>query len=382
MTRTAAPRHARRTPAWLVAFAALALLTPAAAFAQADDAAVIRPYLADDTFLVARVDTDRVDLKPVEEMVLKSMEAAGMDAQTRAMVQPEIQKSMQQARTWLDEMTKAGGRRMYVVMGVADANEMNDGPPMVVVPTGAGADRQKIMSLLNTGQPDQPAAQAAPEQPDPFGGGAPKAVELGQAVVFARPAQVERVKKQMAAGAAPAGGRAEGLAEAFKAAGDDVTLRVALVPGEAARKWVEQNLPALPEQVGGGETRVLSRGVKWAALGVKQKPQASGAITIQATDAGTAKAIADKLTKGREFVQKELQQQAGQPGGPPALSAAWVKQFSEVQPRVQGDRVTIQIAPDMLMVPLFGARAAEVQAQPAPGAQPGQAQPQQDKGGL
>jgi hypothetical protein len=364
----------------------LALLTLTVTFAvpcrvQAGAASVgdefIAPYVTDGTLLVCRLETAKADLKPVEELAMNALKSMGMPAQMVAQAQPEIQKGIAQARQWLDDMAKAGGSRIYVVVDVSD---FNDAGPLVVVPVGPGAKVGQIASLLNTGKPDSPEEDAKAKQArqnlgqaDPFGGGRQRATELGKSVVYGTPGQVDRVRKQVEAGAAQAA--PAGLLEALKAAGgDDVVGRVALVPGEAARQWLENQLPALPPQVGGGETRLLSRGVTWAAAGVRQKPEMKASVTIQTKDADTAKALVEKMNKGREFVQQQMQQ-----GAPAEVATTWGKQLSELKPQAQGERITMSLTPDLLAMPFFAARGAAVQAGPAATPAPPAAN---DKGGL
>jgi hypothetical protein len=247
------------------------------------------------------------------------------------------------------------------------------------VPVGPGAKAGQIASLLNTGKPDSPGEDARAErarqdagQADPFGGGRQRATEIGKSVVYGTPGQVDRVRKQVEGGAK--GADRTGLLDALKAAGgDDVVARVALVPGEQARQWLENNLPALPPQVGGGETKLLSRGVSWAAVGVRQKPEMKGSITVQTKDADTARALVEKMTKGKEFVQQQMQQ-----GAPAEVATTWGKQLAELKPQAQGERITMSLSPEMLTMPFFAARGAAVQAGPAPVAPPAA----NDKGGL
>jgi hypothetical protein len=107
---------------------------------------------------------------------------------------------------------------------------------------------------------------------------------------------------------------------------------------------------------------------------VRQKPEMKASVTIQTKDADTAKALVEKMNKGREFVQQQMQQ-----GAPAEVATTWGKQLSELKPQAQGERITMSLTPDLLAMPFFAARGAAVQAGPAATPAPPAAN---DKGGL
>jgi hypothetical protein len=131
----------------------------------------------------------------------------------------------------------------------------------------------------------------------------------------------------------------------------------------------------LPPQLGGGETKILSRGVRYVAAGVTQKPNVLANVTIHAEDAAQAKALMDVLSKGTAFVK---QMSAGTP-----QEEETYKQLDAMKPKHAGDTITLAIDPVMAQSTRMG---IAMRARPAPAivpAQPGQpAQPKQDDGGL
>src|SRR5262249_40928116 len=82
----------------------------------------------------------------------------------------------------------------------------------------------------------------------------------------------------------------EGLADAVKAAGD-TGAQVLLLPTKDQRRVLEEVVPHLPPEFGGIPTRHLTRGLRWAALGIDASPKPSFRLTVQCTDATAAKTI-------------------------------------------------------------------------------------------
>jgi hypothetical protein len=64
-----------------------------------------------------------------------------------------------------------------------------------------------------------------------------------------------------------------------------------LVPTEDSRRVVEQNVPELPKELGGGPTRPFTRGGDWLAVGVTAPPKATARVVIQCPDADKAKEL-------------------------------------------------------------------------------------------
>jgi hypothetical protein len=313
-----------------------------AATAGDDDAAVL-PFIDEGTFVVARLDVDRVDpeafakyMEGVVEMVLKQ---SGVPAAQMADVQKEAMGTVTAAKTWLTDMSAAGGKRVYVLVDQVDQSTSEGGGPVIVVPVGEGADAAKIRATL-TGD----------------GTGAMEVEEVGKAVVVAMQPAMERVKK-LADGSTKPAARPD-LPRAFDLAGKDVPLRIAFVPGEATRKWIEENMPKLPGELGGGDVKQVSRGIAFAGVGMTQKPATMANAAVRATDAAQAKALFELLDKGAQAAKKAAA------AGP--MAELFAKQFDAYKLTVEGDTVRFNIDP-IIMIP----RRVEHEID-APAAQPGQ----------
>jgi hypothetical protein len=306
-----------------------------------DDA--VAPYIDEGTFLVVRLDTEKVDKEALgtymEEAINAMFQKLPIPPNQRGAVQGQVMAQVEVAKTWLTSMAEAGGKRVYVLMDSTDLANGND-DPIVIVPFGEGGDAEKIKALF------------------PAVGGNTSAEALEHAVVFSRKPEVERVKTHAADNAGKAKLNPQ-LVKAFASAGD-VPLRVAYSPSEASRKWMEENFPNLPEEIGGGETSVLSRGVKYAFASVSQKPKTQAKITLKCEDAEKAKGVMGTIEKAMAKLKEQI------PAGDGKEFAE--KQLDGMKPKLAGDTITTSIDPLAVQMAMMGIRAtAEVEETDADG---------------
>ena len=66
-----------------------------------------------------------------------------------------------------------------------------------------------------------------------------------------------------------------------------------LMPTADSRRVVEELLPTLPPELGGGSCKLLTRGFLWAAIGFDAPPTTSLRIVVQSESAGKAQELAD-----------------------------------------------------------------------------------------
>jgi hypothetical protein len=136
-------------------------------------------------------------------------------------------------------------------------------------------------------------------------------------------------RHQRLKGAAPAD-----LAKALAAAAEH-TGRFAVVPGADARRCFEEIIPVLPAEVGGGPSSVLTRGVKWVAIGVDGPPKLALHLVVQAVDEPAAvklhawSAAALKALGRTEEVKRSW--------------PAWDELAMALQPTRSGDRLVLKL---------------------------------------
>jgi len=91
------------------------------------------------------------------------------------------------------------------------------------------------------------------------------------------------------------------LLTAFEAAGDTVA-QLLLLPPPHAQRVIEEIMPDLPEEIGGGSSAILTRGLLWAAVGAEVLPDISLRLVIQSRDARAATALRGKWLDLVEFL--------------------------------------------------------------------------------
>ncbi len=243
----------------IVLAVAMVVLAPAWADEEKANARAkaIAPFVDEETLFVAYVDVSRID---ADGLAAKITEVAKLDAAEAGLVKTAI-------GSWVANFTKAGGRDFYAVMSLADWAQ---GARFFVVPAGDNTDADSLSKLFQ-----------------PFGV-APKSAKVGDSIVIGDADVLGRLKRLKPAE------RPE-LARAFAAAGE-TAIQGVLVPTADNRRVVEEMMPTLPEEIGGGPVKAITRGVLWAALGVEVTPKTSLKLVFQSHDAATAKAFAGLVT--------------------------------------------------------------------------------------
>jgi hypothetical protein len=123
------------------------------------------------------------------------------------------------------------------------------------------------------------------------------------------------------------------LAKALAAANGNLAQLVILPPKDAA-KVLESVMPTLPAEVGGGSSKVLTEGFRWAAAGVAE-PSLNLNITIQASDSASAKGLLDLLKKTYAAVGKSEAAREAIPN-----LDKWIKLLT---PQQAEDRLTLTV---------------------------------------
>ena len=164
------------------------------------------------------------------------------------------------------------------------------GLPLVVVPLSPGADAAEIGRLFCGGGKEKP--------PIAF----PTCATLHNAVVAGTSSAVDRVRSSQSSSHAD-------LAAAFAAVGDEkIGMRLLLIPSAETRRILEETVPNLPKELGGGPITQLTRGLLWVAAGL---------------DFGTK----PSLKVGRRFVERRRRQIPPSTGGKPGRAGGEVRRI-------------------------------------------------------
>lgn len=219
-------------------------LTPLSA---AEAAKAIAPFVNEDTIAVAHVDAARIDVEKLFAVTRPLLPAAHPLVDVNVAAQQRVKSFL-----------KAGGRDLYGIVGVADLPEPG---PIVLVPFGKASDEEALRALS---------------------GGA-FVERIGDVLFIGTQASRERL-----AVATPAP-RPELLRALEAVAGSEA--QAVFIPSAAARRVVEELMPTLPAEAGGGAMATLTRGILWAALGVDSSPQPGLRLVVQSQSGEAARAL-------------------------------------------------------------------------------------------
>jgi hypothetical protein len=170
---------------------------------------------------------------------------------------------------WSDSLRQAGAKELFVVINASDM----PGPPFAVVPLAPGADAAEIGRLFCGGGKLPPPVHF------------PTCATLHNAVMAGTAATLDRLRS-----VSPQP-RPE-LADAFAALSDgSMSLRVLLVPSAETRRVLEETVPTLPQELGGGPITALTRGILWAAFGLDAGPKPSFKLIVASPSEEAARSL-------------------------------------------------------------------------------------------
>jgi hypothetical protein len=284
----------------IVALAAAETRPDAAAAAKA-----VAPFLDGRAVAVLHVDLQAFD---PDALASEVREVFHID-------RAQTDREKKHAEAVLRPLNAAGVRDAFVVASLAD---LPNEPPFVVLPLPGGADARALIGELRKAVPGPRPGLTAARMLD--------FEELRGAVVGGSPAVLKRLR-----GLEPEP-RPE-VEQAFAGAGGGVA-QLALVSTTDARRVVEEVMPALPPQVGGGSVKVLTRGLRWGAARLDVKPRLNLRVTLQAADEAAAKEVHGLAGKALEALR-----QAGAGRG--------LRDFDQLAelltPRLAGDRLVLEL---------------------------------------
>ncbi len=296
--------HSDKETTTMVAYANLFLLLavaqPPTEPAAAARVKAIAQFVEPDVFAVVQLDLKRVD----------SPELA---ARLTGAAPAEAAETVNRGLEWARGLRKAGGKEVYFVFSLAS---MPGQPYLIVVPQ-EGVD------------PDAISRQVLGAAKVPAGGSGPTAATVNGVAFIGPPAVVERVRK------GPAADRPE-LAAAWGAIkGDAVDVRVLILPSADSRRVLEEMVPNVPAELGGGPITEITRGLLWAAAGLDLGREPSLRIAVQSQDENAAKGF-------EQFANKVLDFAAHSPDVVKRIPEL-PKLTADIKPTVAGNRVSLDI---------------------------------------
>ncbi len=323
-----------------VLFGVLMATGAAAEPARASDpdalAKAVAPFIDEQTLAVVHADLTRIDPNAAFGRLAKLLGPLGP---REAAELPGVRGVVCQLAA---DLLKAGARDAFLVVSLADVPAE---PLLIVIPLAPGANERALRGLLYSGRADGPTER--PDNPPGRGHARTQVRVVRNAVVRCEWPILQRVLKMKP----PA--RPE-RAKAFAAAGD-TPVHALLLPTADNRRVIEEMMPELPKEIGGGPSTALTRGLLWAAVGVNAPPKPSLRLVIQSADADSAKAMAGVL--GGVYRMLATLDEARR------VVPQIDKLLAALTPRVARDRLVLDLPPEKLDALLDGPVASAVRAE-------------------
>jgi hypothetical protein len=162
------------------------------------------------------------------------------------------------------------------------------------------------------------------------------------------------------------------MTAALESGKEKPAIQIAIAPSAEARRAFEELAPTLPPQLGGGPTRDLTHGFRWASVNIKLPPQPMLRVVIHSPDAQAAEALDKLIKQAIDSGVKVLEEVAKKPDNP--RDAAMMKTMASILPKLaparENDRLVLALderglgdMSGLLAASLVGARAQAQQVQ-------------------
>jgi prepilin-type processing-associated H-X9-DG protein len=276
-------------------------LGPAATRADDSRARSIAAFLDNDVIGVVRIDLTKVDVEKIARRLAADPEQA---AELSQAVSP-----------WFAALRTAGSKDLYFLINLADTMNPEHASPSVIVPLAPGVDARGIGQFLCGG--------ASTKGPIAW----PTCATVNNAVFAGSKEALERVRQLKPVD------RPE-LTSALAALGD-TSAEVVLIPTSDTRRVVEELLPSLPKELGGGPISTVTRGLRWIAAGLSTEPEPGFQFIVQGSDAASAQALA--------AIGKSIVQFLRQSPSVPRYAPNFAQLADEVKAIVDQDRITVSL---------------------------------------
>jgi hypothetical protein len=283
-------------------------------FDPAARAKTIAPFIDEQTLVVAHADLSRVKVDALVDKLVEITQTKEDSLEPRKTID-----------SMLSSFLKLGGKDVYAVFSLEDypPKSSESMPFSFIVPLPEGV-KISGMSSQTPGKIFSIAASVIELAPSLFGG-----IERWQGAWFVgNKDTLERLKKNKP------DPRPE-LAQAFEAAGD-TAFQILLLPPKYSRRVIEEIMPTLPSEIGGGPSTTITDGLLWAALSVDMPPKPAIRLTIQSKDTGAAR----KLQSNWEELYNKvvLEDKDFRRDVPKAVEV-----MKMLTPQAQGDRLSIAL---------------------------------------
>jgi hypothetical protein len=277
----------------------LLLAWPVAAQEKAGSAKAARavaPYLDEDVVAVVHIDLSRIDLDALVDRLAK---LGDFDKE-------HIAKIKEEGGEKLTALRGAGIREVFVVTRM---DGFPHGPwAFAVLPLSEDANDKAVIKLVDRTLHTHSA-------------------RIGGAIIAGEEETIRRIR-DLKPTPHPE------LAKAFAAVGGMAIQAVTVAP-ESLRRSLEETMPELPPEVGGGSIKTVTRAVSWNAIGVNLTPEMSLKVVVQTKNAAAAEELAKLANSFLDAMAKDK----GIKTVFPDLAA--VREM--LTPKVKGNQLTLSL---------------------------------------
>lgn len=249
----------------LAALAAIIAVATASAGEKFDPAArakAVAPFVSPETVAIVHIDLSRVSLAPLAEFFTQRFPEAVT----------ELRLDRRELVGTIDRIVQQGVRDFHLVIPLPSARSRSS---VRLIAVGAKGDARSMAAEVIACDLQQKGIQAA-------------ARRIEDVLVLAKEPRMLEPPSAIESEDRPE------LAAAFEAAGD-TAIQVVIVPPKHFAKVVEEMLPELPKEIGGGPSTIVTHGALWTAIGINVPPSASVKVVVQSQDAPAAAELAKKI---------------------------------------------------------------------------------------
>jgi hypothetical protein len=220
----------------------------------ADGGKALSPFLDERTVAVIRLDLGKLDVARLVERLA-----------TAGKLQPaEMTRTTRDWSARVAALVKDRARVAYVVVSLADIPENY---PFLIVPLEKEAHADGLTKRL--GEFKKIDSTIGVSRLD-------SALIVSSADVFKRIQKMKAIPRP----------------DIIAALGKDAPgVRLVMVQTTDARRVLEENMPMVPEELGGGSIRPVSRGLRWLSIDIDTAEKIALRLTVQSADADSARAL-------------------------------------------------------------------------------------------
>jgi hypothetical protein len=234
-----------------------------------DAAKLLAPYVNETTFAAVEIDVQKLDL----DVLFRHLQRPKLPEGARE----ELAKEQEQARQFRAAFLRAGGRRVYFVFN--NPESLPGGPqPLILIPADKAEAREALQQFLG-----QLRFLKTEVKGDLVLAGTEHVIPVGSR-------RAQEVPQ---------------LAQGFTAV-SEYDQRVVVRLPEALRRSLEELVPKLPPEFGGGSIKTITRDLRWIAAGADFGDKLQVRVLGQTENGQAAKDLAVLSRRALELALKDI----------------------------------------------------------------------------